>query len=83
MVLKALGLSTTRLGRSGRGFAVTSALRRTIHEIAAQLGIDRRTLATTMALKIDYGGARCDLCEEFGLVAGLRFTNQDLFPDTK
>ena len=83
MVLKALGLSTTRLGRSGRGFALTSALKRKIHGIAARLGIDRRTLATMFALQIDYGGAQCDLCEEFGLADGLSFTPRDLFPETK
>jgi hypothetical protein len=81
MVLKALGLRTTRLGRSGRGFTLTPTLVRKIHEIAAQLGIDRRSLATMMALRIDYGGARCVFCEESGLAAGLRFTDQDLFPD--
>jgi hypothetical protein len=82
MVLKALGLCTTRLGRSGRGFMITPALKRKIHEIAAQLRIDRRTLAMTMALQINYGGAECDLCEEFGLTAGLFFTGQDSFPYT-
>jgi len=80
MVLKALGLRTTRLGRSGRGFRLTPTLNRRIHEIAMQLGIDRRALATTMGLQIYYGGARCVLCEELGLEAGLRFTDQDLFP---
>jgi hypothetical protein len=83
MVLKALGLRTSRLGRSGRGFTLTSALKRKIHEIAAELGIDRRTLATMFALQIDYGGAECDLCEEFGLAAGLSFTPRDLYPETK
>jgi hypothetical protein len=83
MVLKTLGLSTLRLGRSGRGFKLTDDLKRKIHEIAASLGIDRRTLATMFALQIDYGGAGCDLCEEFGLAVGLAFTQQDLFPDTK
>jgi hypothetical protein len=80
MVLKALGLCTTRLGRSGRGFMLTSDLKREIHKIAAQLGIDRRTLAMMMGLRINYGGAECDLCEEFGLGAGLSFTPTELFP---
>jgi hypothetical protein len=83
MVLRSLGLPTARLGRSGRGFMFTSGLKRKIHEIAAQLGIDRRSLATMMALRIDYGGARCVLCEEFGLAAGLSFTDRDLYPDTE
>jgi hypothetical protein len=83
MVLRSLGVPTTRLGRSGRGFMFTSSLKRKIHEIAAQLGIDRRNLATMMALRIDYGGARCVLCEEFGLAAGLSFTDRDLYPDTQ
>lgn len=82
MVLRGLGLPTMRLGRSGRGLMLTDHLKRKIHEVAAELGIDRRTLAIMMALRIDYGGAECVLCEEFGLTAGLRFTARDLFPYT-
>ena len=80
LVLKSLGLRTEPLGRSGRGLKLTSVLKRKIHEVALQLGIDRRTLAMMMALRFDYGGARCVLREEFGLGAGLSFTDQDLFP---
>jgi hypothetical protein len=80
LVLKSVGFRTEPLGRSGRGLKFTSDLKRKIHEVAAQLGIDRRTLAMMMALRFDYGGARCVLCEEFGLGAGLSFTKQDLFP---
>src|ERR1700674_2628799 len=83
MVVRGLGLPTTRLGRSGRGLTLTDGVKQKIHEVAAQLGIDRRTLATMMALRIDYGGARCVLCEEFGLGAGLSFADQDLFPEKK
>jgi hypothetical protein len=83
MVLRGLGLPTTRLGRSGRGLTLTPGLKRKIHVVAAQLGIDRRTIAARMALRIDYGGARCVLCEEFGLAAGLSFTDQDLYPEKK
>ena len=80
MVLRGLGLPTTRLGRSGRGLKLTLGLRRKIHEVAAQLGIDRRTIAASMALRTDYGGVRCALCEEFGLTDGLRFTEtKDIF----
>jgi hypothetical protein len=74
MVLKGLGLPTTRLGRSGRGLTLTPGLKRKIHEVAAELGIDRRTIAAKMALQIDYGGVRCALCEEFGLTGGLSFS---------
>jgi hypothetical protein len=82
MVLRSLGLSTTRLGRSGRGFIFTPSLKRKIHEIAAQLGIDRRTLALVVALRVNYGGARCSLCEELRLTAGLSFTEKENFPYT-
>jgi hypothetical protein len=73
-VLKALGLPTTRLGRSGRGLKLTPSMKVKIHEVAAQMGIDRRTVAERMALEINYGGVRCSLCEELGLTAGLGFT---------
>jgi hypothetical protein len=73
-VLKALGLPTGRLGRSGRGLTLTPGLKRKIHEIAGTLGIDRRTIAERMGLEIDYGGLQCALCEELGLTAGLSFT---------
>ena len=46
----------------------------TSHEVAAQLGIDRQTIAARMALQIDYGCVRCALCEELGLTGGLSFT---------
>jgi len=82
MVFKALGLRTTRLGRSGRGLVLGPDVMRKIHEIAAQLGIDRRTLAMVMGLRINYGGARCSLCEEFGLTAGLSFSEKETFPYT-
>lgn len=74
MVLKSLGLPTTRLGRSGRGLTLTPDLKRKIHEVAAQLGIDRRTIAARLALRTDYGGVRCALCEKLGLTGGLSFT---------
>jgi hypothetical protein len=81
-VLKCLGLRTERLDRCGRGLKVTSALKRRIHEIARQLGIDRRTIAPSGGLEAGNGGTPCSLCEEFGLTAGLRFVsmNQKKFP---
>jgi hypothetical protein len=81
MVLRALGLSTTKLGRSGRGLILTDALRQRVHEIAAGLGIDRRSIAVRLSLRTNYGGVRCELCEKFGLTGGLSFTETlDYFP---
>jgi hypothetical protein len=74
MVLRSLGLPARRRDRSGCGFMFTSGLKRKIREIAAQLGIDRRALATTMWLRINYGGVRCALCQELGVTGGLPFT---------
>jgi hypothetical protein len=72
-VLKSLGVRAKPLGRNGRGLKFTSVLKRKIHEIAAQLGIDRRAIATSAALEFGYGGAPCVLCKQFGLTSGLRF----------
>jgi hypothetical protein len=74
LVLKALGVRTTTLGRMGRGLKLTLPLKRKIHEIAGQLGIDRRAIAPLTALEAGYGGVPCPLCEEFGLGKGLRFS---------
>jgi hypothetical protein len=82
LVLKSLGVRTTRLGRTGRGLKLTSVLKRAIHEISAQLGIDRRAIATSTALEFGYGGAPCALCEELGLTGGLRFVNINKHPLT-
>ena len=78
-VLKSLGLRTVPLGRLGRGLRLISVLRREIHLIAAQLGIDRRAIAPLTALEYGYGGAPCALCEEFGLTGGLRFIEINSF----
>jgi hypothetical protein len=80
LVLKSLGVRTVRLGRMGRGLNFTSVLKRKIHAIAAQLGIDRRAIATLTGLEFGYGGAPCALCEEFGLTGGLRFTKSNRIP---
>jgi hypothetical protein len=80
LVLKSLGVRTVLLGRLGRGLKVTSVLKRKIHEIAAQLGIDRRAIATLTGLDSGYGGAPCALCKKFGLKGGLRFAKITRFP---
>jgi len=82
LVLKSLGLHTSRLGNWGRGLALTDGVKRKIHEIAAQLGIDRRTIAPLAALESRHGGAPCALCEEFGLMGGLRSEEIDIPPLT-
>jgi hypothetical protein len=73
LVLKSLGLRTRPLGRLGRGLQFTSDMMRKIHEIASQLGIDRRAIASLTGLESGYGGVPCTLCETLGLTGGLRF----------
>lgn len=80
LVLKSLGVRTVSLGRLGRGLKVTSVMKRKIHEIAAQLGIDRRAIATLTGLDSGYGGAPCALCKKFGLTGGLQFEKITRFP---
>jgi hypothetical protein len=75
LVLKSLGLRTVRLGSWGRGFMLTSGFQRKIHEIARQLGIDRRCIVQVPDGEEGYGGAPCPLCEEFGVTGGLRFVD--------
>jgi hypothetical protein len=72
-ILKSLGIKSESLGNLGRGVRFTQPFRRTIHELARQLGIDRSHIATLAGLDHGYGGVSCPLCEEFGLTAGLRF----------
>jgi hypothetical protein len=73
LVLRSLGLRTVRLGRWGRGLRITPGLGRKVHEIARQLGIDRRTIPTVEGLESGYGGLQCACCEEFGLTGRLKF----------
>ncbi|HLJ17111.1 MAG TPA: hypothetical protein VKV15_21640 [Bryobacteraceae bacterium] len=73
LTLKSLGLRPESLGRTGRGLRLTSALKLKIHQIAARLGIDRRTIAPMTALETGYGGVPCALCKKFKLTGGLRF----------
>jgi len=80
-VLKTLGLRTNKLGRLGRGLKLTSSMKQKIHEIARQLGIDRRSIASLRGLERGYGGAACSLCEEFGLSGGLRFAEVNKSPE--
>jgi hypothetical protein len=74
-VVKGLGLRTKRLGRWGRGLSLTSSVKRKIHEIARQLGFDRRAIVPFSALEHGYGGPPCSLCEETGVTGGLRFVD--------
>jgi hypothetical protein len=79
--VRGLGLRTEQLGRWGRGLKLrSSSVKRKVHEIARQLGIDRRTIAPLTALEHGYGGAPCVLCEEFGLTGGLRFAEINKIP---
>jgi len=73
VTLKSLGLRTEKLGRLGRGLQFGSILRREIHEIALQMGVDRRTITPLTALESGHGGAPCSLCEQLGLTGGLEF----------
>lgn len=79
-VVKALGLRTDRLGRLGRGLKLTLTMKQKIHEIARQLGIDRRFIASLGRLERGYGGTVCSLCEEFGLTGGLRSVEGNQIP---
>jgi hypothetical protein len=79
-VLKCLHLRTELLNRSGRGLKFTSALKRKIHDLARQLGIDRRNIAFSGGLDAGNGGLPCPLCEETGLGAGLRFADPEKLP---
>ena len=81
LVMRTLGVCTERLGRLGRGFKLSSMVRRKIHGIARTLGIDRRAIATLSGLENGYGGLPCDLCEEFGVTGGLRYV--PLYPERK
>ena len=76
-VLKAQGIKTTRIGNRGRGMVVNLAFRRMVHKLVRDFGFDRRVLLNPAAIKSGYGGARCLLCEEFGLTAGLRYVTVD------
>ena len=71
-VLRALGFKTGRIANRGRGLKVNSPLRKKIHQLARQFGLDRRVLTTPTAIEAGYCGVQCDICDEFGLNAGLR-----------
>jgi hypothetical protein len=83
LVLRSLGIHTVRLGRRGRGLQLNSGLKRKIHGLARQLGIDRRCIAMSHALEVGYGGVPCELCEEFGVTGGLRFVEINKIPQRK
>jgi hypothetical protein len=72
---KGLGVPTVRLGNLGRGLRLTGGLKRKIHQLARQLGIDRRCITGIACPDLGYGGVPCPLCEEFGVTGGLRFVD--------
>ena len=67
-ILRSLGFLTEKLGNQGRGLRVTQDLRRSIHGTAKALGLCRADILDPQTIMGGYGGARCDLCEEFGLM---------------
>jgi len=67
-LLGSLGFRTEKLGNQGRGLRVTQDLCRSIHQTAKALGICRADIRDPQAVMGGNGGARCDLCEEFGLM---------------
>ena len=67
-ILRSLGFRTEKLGNQGRGLRVTQDLCRSIHGTAKALGLCRADLLDPQAVMGGYGGSRCDLCEELGLV---------------
>ena len=78
-ILRSLGLKTKRLGSFGRGLVFTQALIRRIHEVARNLGMDRKCITNEMALEAGNGGLPCAFCEEAGVTGGLRFVQYDAF----
>jgi hypothetical protein len=72
VTLNSLGIKTKSLGNIGRGLQFSSILRKNIHELARQFGINRRNLIS-LPNPYGYGGVRCALCEKFGVTGGLRF----------
>lgn len=58
----------------------TGGLKRKIHELAQQLGIDRRNIAFSGGLDSGNGGSPCSLCDELALGAGLKFADNVKLP---
>jgi hypothetical protein len=71
--LRSLRLKTQRLGSWGRGIPACPGYLRQVHQLARTFGVTRRDTADWQAVKLGYGGAQCELCEEFGLTAQLRY----------
>jgi hypothetical protein len=82
-VLRGLGIRPIPFGNMGNGLLFTSVLKRQIHQLARQFGIDRRTIGLSGGLEAGYGGRPCALCEELGLTAGLRFVDANPGPRPK
>jgi hypothetical protein len=73
VVLRSLRLKTQRLGSWGRGIPACPGYLRQVHQLARTFGVTRRDTADWQAVKLGYGGVQCELCEEFGLTAQLRY----------
>jgi hypothetical protein len=73
VVLRSLGLKTQRLGSWGRGIPACPGYLRQVHQLARTFGVTRRDTADWQAVKLGYGGVQCELCEEFGITAQLRY----------
>jgi hypothetical protein len=66
--LRALGLSTEKLGNEGRGLRLTRSVRHQIHQLARDMGLKRSDLLRHMTVEAGYGGLSCALCEDYGLM---------------
>ena len=62
LILRSLGIYTTRLGRAGRGLTFSHGLDRDIHEIASQLGMFQWNVAQS---KESPGDPKCRICEDY------------------
>jgi hypothetical protein len=74
-ILRSLGIETIPLGNIGRGIRFTRVVKKRIHQLASQFGIDRRAIALSGGVEAGYGGAPCRLCKKFGVMGALRFVN--------
>jgi hypothetical protein len=62
LIMRSLGLTTSRLGRSGRGLIFGRGLQRDIHEVASQLGMLQWS---NVSGKGHSDGTTCQMCEQY------------------